>query len=393
MKNNIVLLIGTSFSAVPLLKNLKKEGCLIYVCGGLKDDPCHSYADRSFFIDYSNEEKLLQLCKDEEIDFIVPTCNDYSYNSASYVAKKLNKFNGFDDYETTMLLHTKNGFRNFTLKNNFPVPKAMKYEENLSLNTLNLDFPILVKPDYSFSGKGMSKVYSINELETAITYAKSESKNNKVVLEEFVEGNLHSHSAFIQDGKILIDFFVDEYCSVYPYQVDSSSLSSILTKEIKDDVRISINRLVEILNLKDGLLHTQFISSKDKFWLIETMRRCPGDLYGTLIKKSTEVDFSKFYCNPFLNKKNNIDSLIQSNNLVSRHTISIDKEIIFTSFNVELPLKNVQIFPLKNSGYRLDKAPYDKSAIIFASFNNLEELKEQTPKMKNYIRVEGFEIE
>ena len=81
----------------------------------------------------------------------------------------------------------------------------------------------------------------------------------------------------------------------------------------------------------NGLLHTQFISDNNRFWLIETMRRCPGDLYGTLIKKSTGFDYAKFYSKPFLNQKNSIDEVNLLNRYFARHTISSPKDLIFKS--------------------------------------------------------------
>lgn len=387
MKNKRILLIGTSFSALSLLKYLKKEGYYVCVCGGLKNDPCHSYADESFFIDYSKKEELLKLCEEESFEYIIPTCNDYSYNSASYVSWKLDKFHGFDKLSTTELLHTKNGFREFTIKNGFSVPRAVKYNDNLNFDNLKLDYPLLVKPDDSFSGKGVTKVFQKSELKKAVETAQINSKNKDVIIEEFIEGELFSHSAFVQNGKILIDFFVDEFCTVYPYQVDSSSLSFELSDKIKDELRYEISKLISLLDLKDGLLHTQFISDNKRFSLIETMRRCPGDLYGTLIKKSTGFNYGEFYCKPFLNEKNSIKNLKLFDKHIARHTISKNDDIIFESFSYDIPAKTVDIFPLKDSGQILKQAPFDKIGIVFCEFDTKEKLIEYTPRMKEFFFI------
>lgn len=392
MKNKKVLLVGTSFSAVPLLLDLKEKGYFISVCGGLKNDPCHSYCDQSFFIDYSQKEQLLDLCIKEKFDYLIPTCNDYSYNSCSYVATKLNKYFGFDSYETTMLLHTKNSFRKFTLENKLSAPNAVKYNDDLDLQNLGLDYPVLVKPDYSFSGKGITKVYNLKELDKAISYAKENSRNGNLVLEEFVEGELYSHSAFIQDGEIFIDFFVNEYCTVYPYQVDYSYLSYDLDDNIKEEVRENINVLVKKLNLVDGLLHTQFISDNNKFWLIETMRRCPGDLYGTLIKESANFKYSSSYIDYFLNEV--IDSKIVSDNLkyIIRHTVSSSEKKIFLYLDENINANRKKYYPLKESGQILDAAPNDKVGIIFIEVEKSQQLLEYKTKVKNLIDIKGIKI-
>lgn len=391
MKKEKVLLVGTSFSAVPLLHYLKSLDYIVAVCGGLKDDPCHRYADESFYIDYSNKDQLLQLCENEKFDYLVPSCNDFSYNSASYVATKLNKFYGFDKFENTNILHTKNGFRKFTIDNNLSVPQAIKYSIDLNLDILTLNYPVLVKPDDSFSGKGVTKVTENTELKNAVEIAKQNSKNNDVIIEEFVEGNLYSHSAFIQEGKILIDFFVDEFCTVYPYQVDSSCISYNLNKEVENRIRTDIKKLITLLNISDGLLHTQFISDNNKFWLIETMRRCPGDLYGSLIDKSINFNYTKFYCNPFLNKKNILDEFKINTKYVSRHTISTSKDMIFKSIKYNLESKKLDFYPLKESGQILKQAPYDKAGLVFYEFDTKEALIRNTINMKNYFDIHSYE--
>ena len=389
MPNNIknVLLLGSSYSALPILEFLKYKGYHVSVCGGIQDDPCHNYSDKSFFIDYSNKEALEDLCRKEKFDFIIPTCNDYSYNSGSYVSTKLNKYKGFDNYDTTMILHTKGLFREFTLANKLPVPKAIKVDSNISYDIGDMKYPLLIKPDNSFSGKGISKIEKESHLEKAIGVAIEASTNNEAVVEEFVEGTLHSHSAFIQDGKILIDFFVDEYCSVYPYQVDSSSLTTLLDAKMQLNIRKSIQKLITLLELKDGLLHTQVITNSQEFWLIETMRRCPGDLYGLLINKSTGFDYSEFYTNPFLNKKNTKYNQLISK-FIARHTISSPTTIVYKSFSETIPSVKKSIVTLKESAQILKKAPFDKLGIIFAEFSTKEELMKFTPEMKKFITIE-----
>jgi len=389
MGNKNVLLVGTSFSAVPLLQYLKGLGYSVSVCGGFKNDPCHHYADTSYYIDYSDKAELLKLCEREDFDYIVPSCNDYAYNSASYVATNLNKFYGFDAIDITNILHTKNKFRAFTITKNLSVPKALRYTQDTDLQTLS--YPLLVKPDDGFSGKGVAKVDRKLELQEAINNAKKVSSNHEVVIEEFVEGDLYSHSAFIQNGTILIDFFVDEFCTVYPYQVDSSCLSYNLNNNIKESIKDEIQALVSSLNLSDGLLHTQFISDNRNFWLIETMRRCPGDLYGTLIEKSTGFNYTAFYCRPFLNQKNNIDKLKIRNSYIARHTISTSRKLIFKSWKSKLKPNKLNIYPLKESGHELKEAPFDKLSLVFYEFGSQKELIENTKKMKDFFTIDTYE--
>jgi hypothetical protein len=45
------------------------------------------------------------------------------------------------------------------------------------------------------------------------------------------------------------------------------------------------------------------------------------------------------------------------------------------------------VVPLKSSGEKLDVAPYDKLAILFAEYNDREEMLEVSPKLDKYISI------
>lgn len=391
-KKEKVLLVGSSFSAVPLFFELKKNNCQVFVCGTFKDDPCHLYADGSYFIDYSDKEALLKLVLTERFDYIVPSCNDYSYMSCSWVANEL-KLPGFDDYQTSIILHSKDAFREFTTRHSFPVPKAIELDTGFDSNliTQKLSFPLLVKPVDSFSGKGVTKVNNDSELNEAFEFAVSSSRSQKAIVEEFKEGTLHSHSAFIKDKKIIADVFVDEYCTVYPYQVNCSSISGLLTTQLKVSIRDSIEKLIDLLGLCDGLLHTQIIVDKDKFWLIETMRRCPGDLYNKLVELSTGFNYTKYFVSPFVGEDLKETQEIQAEKHYARHTISVSEEKKFFSFKNSIPSNNIQTVYLKNSGEILRPAPFDKLGITFVEFPNNDKLSLYVPKLAEYCEVISYE--
>lgn len=385
------LLVGSSFSAAPIFFSLKKHNLHVSVCGKLESDPCHQYSDDSFFIDYSDPAQLHRIIENNKFDYLIPTCNDYSYMSCAEIAEDFG-FPGFDKFQTASILHTKNKFRQITKRLEIPSPQYHLLDENTALIQEINQFPLLVKPTDSFSGRGMTKVECHEDLETAIHSAFSESrKKQSIVLEQFVEGTLHSHSAFIQDEKIITDFFVDEFCTIYPYQVDCSNHPSNINDSIRRQVRDSISKLIKSLKLTDGLLHTQFICSQEQFWIIETMRRCPGDLYGSLIAMSTGINYSDLFIRPYLGLK--IKSLNANPPLFfARHTVSSKESLINISFSCDIPkIKNLEIIQLKNSGEYLKEAPFDKLAIIFAEFPEYNAMHEITSKMAEFIHIRKYE--
>ena len=161
--------------------------------------------------------KLLKIQKhiiENRYDYIVPGCNDKSYLSLAVIAEKLN-YPGFDNYETALIIHHKDKFRVFAEKQNYPIPKFVN--DIKKINTLKL--PIVIKPADSHSGRGINKFETYQDIEKYLKNSKNYLIKDNIIAEEFVRGKLYSHSSFIKNKKIIVDFFVNEYSTIYPFQV------------------------------------------------------------------------------------------------------------------------------------------------------------------------------
>lgn len=360
-----VLLIGSSFSAVPMLRALKLRGAHVTVMGKYGADPCHAYSDCSIYDDYSNRDTLLGICRKNEFDYIVPSCNDYSYLAAAYVAARLG-FAGLDDLETTSILHTKDQFRRFCRQIGVPAPRIFgELTPDGDMEVHGFEGPALVKPVDSFSGRGVQHIERADELPSAARRAFAQSRSRKAVVERFVDGTLHSHTAFIASGRVVWHDFVDEFCEIYPYQVDRSIYPSRLSIETRSRAHASVEKIVSALDICDGLLHTQFIASETEFWIVECMRRCPGDLYGHHFKLALDYDYEANYVAGFVGAEPEGPRDCGVSRHVERRVISTDSEEAFFGVSLTSASANALYVPLKNSGDRLEAAPFDKAGILF----------------------------
>lgn len=385
MKN--ILLCDANFCVLPIVQSIMSKNHHLSVVGSLLSDPAHQIADRSIPINYADVEVLCKHIVENKYNCIVPGCNDRSYLSLAEIVERLN-YPGFDNYQTVLTIHHKDKFRIFAEKQAYPVPKAVNDISKID----SLKFPIIIKPVDSFSGKGTNKVEHIEDVQKYWLEAKEFSKTGAVVAEEFIEGKLYSHSAFIKNKKIIVDFFVNEYCTVYPYQVNSSNIATQLSEKIQQGLKDWTEQFAQDLDLVDGLVHTQFISDNETFSLIEIARRCPGDLYSELIQKSTGVNYAELYSIPFIGEELPDSVEKKENKYISRHTVSVDKECIFISSGVDLESKNIQNVQLKYSGQKMKPAPFDKSGIYFIEHRSAKEMEDKTKKLKDYIVIETLDI-
>lgn len=359
-----VLLVDTNISSLPIYEYLINNKYNVHVAGSNPNDFLAKYTENYINIDYKDIELLKKIIQEYNFDFLIPGCNDVSYSSCCSVNSYFN-FNGLESINNNEIINNKSKFREFSESNNLSVPKRIFDFNNL------VNYPIIIKPVDSYSGKGITLISSDDKdkIKTAIKYAQSNSKNNDYIIEEFISGQLYSHSAFIKNQSVYKDFIVKEDCTANPFAVDTSRVVYDFPKKILNNIRNEISKLSNILKLNDGLIHSQFILMNDKFWIIEPTRRCPGDLYSLLINYSTNFNYVEHYVSPFLNL--NITKATKSlKRNILRHTITNESSGRFKSLKMNFNFNIIEYFQFKNSGDLLEPAPSGRIGIIFSEYKN-----------------------
>lgn len=384
----LAIMLDAGFASLPLQHAVKASGYRTLVCSGKACDAGMKYADIPKVQNYADVDAVKIIARETKAAAILPGVTDVSWMSGCQVAYELG-LPGFDSQDVCETIFLKDKFRAWALRQGLPVPRAVSN----AAQARELPLPLLVKPVDAYSGNGITKVTHASMLDGAITTAQQASPGGKFVIETFCEGALHSHSAFIRNGQIVCEFFVDEFCTIYPWQVNSSCLSLTLSEAIRDRVSECMQSIVSDLQLVDGLLHTQFIANENQFWLIELTRRCPGDLYSRLIELSTGFAYSDWFVAPFLNKSSpTVVRRPAQKNAIARHTVSVNSPMRFESFNfAKLPAQIVQMVALVSPGHLLAPAPGDRAGLVFAQFDNCPDLQRLTPHLKDYFSINAYE--
>ncbi len=355
-----VLLVDTNVSSSPIYNYLIEAGNEVFVVGGNPNDFLAKSAKNYINMDYSNVDKTRELIEKLNIEYIVPGCNDRSYQ----VCAELNshgKFYGIDSLEATETINNKEKFREFATQIGLPVPLVFP------VDAVGQVWPIIVKPVVAFSGRGITIVHESerHQLQSAIHYAEEFSRSKTCIIEEYVEGQLYSHTAFISGSTIVVDFIVEEYGTANPFVVDTSRVIYDFPIEMLGRIRDGIALMAEKLNLVDGLVHTQFIKNKEKYWLIEVARRCPGDLYSQLIELSTGFNYAETYARPFIKQRFSFEKNILKQSWIMRHTISQPTESIFESIQFRLPIHIEKLVPISLAGDKIKASPFGRIGILF----------------------------
>ena len=389
-KNKKLLLVGGSHADIPMILAAKELGYYIITSGNRPDTIGHKHSDEYQNVDFSDKEAVYELAKKLEVEAICSSCNDFSALSVAYAAEKLG-LPGHDKYEISEIIHHKDKYREFAIKNGIdtPLAKGFDNEEEAVNNISDMRLPLIVKPVDMTGGKGISVIRDIKEVREAINKAFYVSKAKRVVVEEFIEGTRHGFSAFLYKGKIAFYFTDNEHYYINQYMVSGASSPSSVLKSAEEKLCKDSEIIAELLGLVDGIFHVQFILRDRKPIIIEICRRPPGDLYVKLVKYATGVDYPSY----IVKAEAGIDCgdlrYEEPKGYYLRHCIMSDREGIIKDVVYDESIKEniIEDMVFWKKGDILKNKMTDKLAIVFLKFDNENEYKDKVEKINELIRI------
>jgi biotin carboxylase len=370
------LLLDTGFSSWPILRRLESAGLQVHVAGANPTDALARGNPRYHRLDYRLSESVARLRDRLNADYLIPGCNDQSYISCAACAiPGVDK--GIDSVANTAAINNKKKFRQVAIDHGLPVPEVYDWPRQEPGRA------VMVKPANSFSGKGVTLIKQPNAqaIAAAIKVASNHSQTQEWVVEEFVEGQLYSHSAFFFNGRIEKDFLVIESSSVNPYVVDTSYVVESIPGGYELPLRKLIADFANRLNLVEGLIHTQFIVNDNRICIIEMTRRCPGDLYSRLIELSTGHDYVTYYLSKFLGA--DPDTSAKERKFVLRHTMTQGSNMRFYCVSFNLPLMIEEWVSLALTGDDLTPSPGGRVGLLFIRADSQEQLHATYEELKS----------
>jgi len=361
-----VLLLDAAFSAVPIHEYLTAIGCDVWTMGNRSEDALAvAHKENWICADYANAALVQHYVDVHGFEVVVPGCTDVSM--ASFV--RLKQRGSYTlSAETNDILTNKPLFRRLCLELNIPAPRAV------DVRLLPRYGKFICKPADSFSGRGVTifDAADTKAVDAAVRLARTQSPSGEVICENFIEGELHSYTAFLKSGAVDRAFIVREGSRYNPFAVDTSYLCDDYDSKKMGILRGAIEAVSAHLGLCDGLLHTQFLDAGDGIAIIEMTRRCPGDLYARLIEYSTGYHYAGEYAACFLGTHREAPPLRRR--YVLRHTLKQVGKDRFFGLGIDLP-GVFKIVPLARNGDTLDAKVATRVALAFAEAVDDESLR------------------
>lgn len=295
-----LLMLGGAMQQIPAIQKAKELGNYVITCDYLPKNPGHKYADSYFNVSTTDREAVLALARQQRIDGIVAYASDPAAPTAAYVSEQMGI--STSPLLSVEILTQKDLFRKFLAGHNFNVPKFQgfsSYEDALKAMR-GFNFPVMVKPVDSSGSKGVTKIYSVDALLSAVDEALAYSRAKRFIIEEFIvkQGYQVSGDGFSVDGKLVFTSYGNELYDgdgLREYVALGEFWPSLFSEEKLNQIDNELQRLITALGMKTTAYNIEVIVDvSGKVYILELGPRNGGSYIPQLIKYATGVDLVEY---------------------------------------------------------------------------------------------------
>lgn len=263
-----LLVLGGTLSTYDVVRTAKEMGIYVVVTDYLKDGISKQEADETAYVSTNDMEKLEKLIEDEGISGVFTGASEFNIRNMIMLCSRtgLPCYLNLEQWDT---FSNKRKFKEICKKNNIPV--VPEYDLDNEEET-QLEYPVIVKPEDSYSGHGISICFNKKELDTAVKKAKNWSKIGKVIIEKYIEGNNVEVYYLIQNGKIMLltasDRYTDNNQNGSPVPTAFYHPSRFLDEYIKS-THPKVCRMFENIGVKNGVFFMESFLVNGTFMFYE----------------------------------------------------------------------------------------------------------------------------
>ena len=290
----LIAILGSSHAELPLVRAVAELGHTSLLLSGDAKGLAIGEADLFELCDYSSSDAVLSVVQRTGAIALIAGCNDFAAITAACVSNQLG-FPGYDDPDLVEMIHTKDRFRLFCKSIGIPTPNAHSFDnlEGALEYVGDVGSKQICKPVDLTGGKGVAVIAGVLDARETIGRALALSRKSRVVLEDFIEGSLHSLCVLVKLQNPVFTFFADEVSHPNPFLVSAAVAPSVLKQESCALMIEYVSRIADATGMVDGVFHLQFIETDSGPMIIDVCRRPPGDLYLQLVNNATGFDISR----------------------------------------------------------------------------------------------------
>ena len=292
-----ILILGASIWQLPAIKTAKRLGLEVIVADmnpdaiGFKEEGV-----KCEIVSTIDTDKILTVAKKHHVNGIMTVASDMPMRTVATVCEELGLI-GISK-ETAFNATNKGAMRRRLAECGVPIPEFYEvgaYDEYMSAIYALSSQKIIVKPVDNAGSRGVTLLTDRDGediVRKAFEYAKDNSRNGNVMVEEFMEGPEVSVETLAVNGVCHVIQITDKLTTGAPHFVEMGhSEPSILPNEIKSQIESIAKAASKAIGIRFGPSHTEVKITSNGPKIVELGARLGGDFITTnLVPLSTGVD-------------------------------------------------------------------------------------------------------
>lgn len=265
-----LMVMGAGTYQVPLIKKAREMGVYTIVVSISGKYPGFAFADEICYEDTVDYERILEIAREKQIDGIVTAGTDVAVITIGKVCDEL----GLTGLSFEAAQIASNKIRMKKKYEEYGVRTArfreVSFEDDMYEKTKELHFPLIFKAVDTSGSRGIIRVDSTDEFETARQIVKENTKTDYFIIEEFLEGKEFGAQAFVYHGEV--QFILPH--GDYVFQGDTGvPIGHFAPYELGDgiieDAKTQLEKAIEAMGLDNCAINADFILKDDKTYVLE----------------------------------------------------------------------------------------------------------------------------
>ena len=299
MKKLLVLAAG--ILQVPIIKRAREMGYYVIAADGNPNAVGLQYADKQICANIISEEEMVAIAKQEQIDGVIHPCSEVSMNVMGRIHDELN-LSGVSRKQAVVATN-KHLMREAFKKGDAPSPISIlaKSAEDAWEQFMAMPGDAILKPSRNSGSRGIAKVSKgsngVSEVSKEDFYklydiALEESRDNSVLIEQFIEGPEFSVEIIVWEGKVNVLTVTDKKTTEAPHFVElGHNQPSCFPEDTVALIKDAAVRGVKALGVDKCACHAEVKVQDGKAYLMEIGARMGGDFISTVLTRlSTGID-------------------------------------------------------------------------------------------------------
>ncbi|MBQ4516633.1 MAG: ATP-grasp domain-containing protein [Clostridia bacterium] len=292
LKGKRILFLEGENMLIPVLEKAKKYGIYSIIVNmyDTESNPAKLVADRHYEVNFRDIPAMLEIIEKEKVDGLFTAFTDANIDAFCNLCEAA-KLPCYTTQKLCDVMVNKATFKNYCRQAGVPVIE--EYDMN-HLDVSEIQFPVIVKPVDNSGARGISVCADKDTLLPAVERGLEYSKVKNVVIERYIRAEYALADFIIQDGKCYLVTTVDKPVNdddkenvnlpgayIYPSKHDTL---------IKNALTETVQKFVELIDYKNGILCLELIVEGDKVYAIEPQFRYGGKFQDIFIEAESGVD-------------------------------------------------------------------------------------------------------